>query len=276
MESLFAYTDYRRYLRDQYAEWKLVDRHFSLRRLADDCGFKARDFLMRVMRGERNLSPAGAEKLSAYFGFSEKKSKYFRLLVLFNQARTLAEKEIHYGKLAEIGKHGAPQKLRRDRFESLSAWRSSALRSLMPVIDFRGDWKSVGRLLDPPVTGKQARDSVALLLRAGLLQRDARGRFSVTERALPPGDEVAALAVARFHKAAMDLAKGSLDRHPAAARDISGITMSISQESFRRIKSEIRAFRKKIMAIAGGDSDENLVYQLNLQFFPLTQAKGAP
>jgi uncharacterized protein (TIGR02147 family) len=274
MESLFAYTDYRRYLQDYYQEKKRINKHFSLRMLADRCGFKARDYLMRVMRGDRNLSPEGADKLSVLFQFSEKQAEYFKILIQFNQAPTTAEKENCYRRLSEIQKYGAHQKLRRDQFEYLSAWYHSALRSLLPVTEFRDDWEKAGRLLDPPITAKQARDSVELLLRLGLLHKDGRGRYSVAERALSTGDEVSSLAVAGFHKASMDLAKRSIDRHPSTSRDVSGITMSISQESFRRIKSEIRAFRKKIMSIAAGDSNEDLVYQLNLHFFPLTRAKG--
>jgi uncharacterized protein (TIGR02147 family) len=274
MESLFAYTDYRQYLSDYFAEKKRLNKHYSLRMLADRAGFKARDYLLRVMRGDRNLSRAGAEKLSQSFRFSEKQAEYFQALVLFNQALTTSEKELCYRQLAEIRKYGIHQKLRQDQFAYLSAWYHSALRSLLPVTDFLDDWDDLARRLDPPITPKQARDSVELLLRLGLLQKDAKGRYSVSQPALSTGDEVASVAVAGFHKATMELVKRSIDRHPHHARDISGITMSISREGFRRIKSEIRSFRKRIMSIASGDSGEDMVYQMNLHFIPLTRTRG--
>jgi uncharacterized protein (TIGR02147 family) len=274
MESLFAYTDYRRFLLDFFAEKKRANPRYSLRMLAERSGFKARDYLLRVMKGERNLSRAGAEQLSRFFRFSEKQEEYFQLLVQFNQADTGLEKEDLYRRLSEIQKYGAHQKLRQDQFEYLSAWYHSALRSLLPVLPGGEAWEETARLLDPPLTPKQARDSVELLLRLGLLERDGRGRYSVAHKALSTGDEVASVAVAGFHKATMDLAKRSIERHPAAARDISGVTMSISQSGFRRIKSEIQACRKRIMAIASQDSGEDMVYQLNLHFFPLTRMRG--
>lgn len=314
MESIFSYTDYRRYLLDFFAERKRLNKHFSLRMLAERSGFKARDYLMRVMRGDRNLSMEGAGKLSLFFRFSEKQEEYFRLLVQFNQASVLSEKEQCFLRMGEIRKYGAQQRLRQDQFEYLSAWYHSALRSLLPVLDpktlaapksgtgsapVKGgsaaadggpaaadgglaatdselDWEKLARLLDPPLTAKQARASVELLLRLGLLQRDGNGRYAVAEAALSTGDEVATLGVAGFHRATMDLAKRSIDRHPATARDISGITMSVSQEGFRRIKAELRAFRKKIQAIASADVDEDMVYQLNLHLIPLTRHQGAP
>ena len=274
MESVFSYTDYRSYLRDFFAEKKRINPRFSLRMLAERSGFKARDYLLRVMKGDRNLSRAGADQLSNFFRFSEKQAEYFRLLVQFNQADTGLEKEELYRRLAEIQKYGAHQRLRQDQFEYLSAWYHSAIRSLLPVLSPGGDWEETARLLDPPLTPKQARDSVELLLRLGLLERDGRGRYSVAHKALSTGDEVASIAVAGFHKATMDLAKRSIERHPSTARDISGVTMSVSQAGFQRIKSEIQACRKRVMAIASQDSGEDMVYQLNLHFFPLTRARG--
>ncbi|MEO6098473.1 MAG: TIGR02147 family protein [Fibrobacteria bacterium] len=280
MESLFSYTDYRRYLADFFAERKRLNKHFSLQMLADRSGFKARDYLMRVMRGDRNLSLEGIAKLSEFFRFSEKQTGYFRLLVQFNQAQTTAEKEQCYQQLSEIQKYGAHQRLRQDQFEYLTAWYHSALRSLMPVLAQKDlpagpdDWEKVAKLLDPPLTAKQARDSVDLLMRLGLLQRDEQGLYAVAEAALTTGDEVASLGVAAFHRATMELAKRSIDRHPPTARDISGITMSISQDGFRRIKSELRAFRKKVQAIASADMGEDMVYQLNLHLIPLTRHQG--
>jgi uncharacterized protein (TIGR02147 family) len=280
MEPLFAYTDYRRFLADWFVEKKRVNPRFSLRMLAERSGFKAKDYLLRVMRGDRNLSAEGVGKLSAFFRFSEKQAEYFSALVEFNQARDLPGKERSYARLAEVRKYGAHQRLRQDQFEYLTAWYHSALRSLLPVLEppLAGDgpeaWERLGKLMDPPVTAKQARDSTELLLRLGLLGRDARGRFTVQEPALTTGDEVAALGVAAFHRATMELAKRSIDKHPPASRDISGITMSISQDGFRRIKSELRAFRKRIQAIASADTAEDMVYQLNLHFIPLTRARG--
>jgi uncharacterized protein (TIGR02147 family) len=141
-------------------------------------------------------------------------------------------------------------------------------------MDCRDDWEAVGRLLDPPITARQARDSVELLLRLGLLERVAKGRYRVSQPALSTGDEVASLALAGFHKATLELARRSIDRHPAAGRDISGVTMSISRQGFDRIKSEIRAFRKRVMAIASEDREEDMVYQLNLHLIPLTKRRG--
>jgi uncharacterized protein (TIGR02147 family) len=276
METIFSYTDYRQYLRDYFQEKKQVNPSFSYRILAERCGFKARDYLMRVMNGQRNLSQAGTEQLSHYFKFSEKQAEYFLTLVRLNQAETTQEKEPLFAKLSEIQRYGKYQRIRQDQFAYLSSWHHIALRSLLPLLSKAesADPEKVGRLMDPVLTGKQVKDSIDLLLRLGLLNMDPRRGYTVGNMALTTGDEVASLSIAEFHKSTMDLARRSIDKHTAASRDISGLTMGVSQTGFTRIKKEIQAFRKRIMAIAMADSDEDMIYQLNLHFFPMSRNRG--
>jgi uncharacterized protein (TIGR02147 family) len=49
--------------------------------------------------------------------------------------------------------------------------------------------------------------------------------------------------------------------------------MSVSQNGFEKIKSELQAFRKKIISIAENDSGEDRVVQFNMQLFPLTKKR---
>jgi uncharacterized protein (TIGR02147 family) len=276
METVFSYTDYRLYLRDYFQEKKLANPSFSYRILAERSGFKARDYLMRVMNGQRNLSHTGADQLSKYFKFSEKQAEYFLTLIRFNQAETTQDKEPLFAKLSEIQRYGKHQRIRQDQFAYLSSWHHIALRSLLPLLTKAesSDAEKVGRLMDPVLTGKQVKDSIELLLRLGLLNKEPKSGYTVGDMALTTGDEVTSLSVAEFHKSAMDLARRSIDKHSAASRDISGLTMGVSQEGFTRIKSEIQAFRKRIMAIAMADSGEDMIYQLNLHLFPFSRNRG--
>jgi uncharacterized protein (TIGR02147 family) len=273
MDSIFAYTDYCKYLKDYFQESKRTKRYFSLKKFADKAGFKARDYILRVMNGQRNLSKSGIFMLSQAMSFSEKETEYFENLVGFNQARTNREKDYYYRKVSAVKKHSRYQKLRKDQYEYFSNWYHPVIRSLLPVMDFKDDFKKLGKFLDPPITAKQAKDSVNLLLGLGLLKRSASGKYSVSSLAVTTGDEVVSLAVANFHKKIMDLAKQSIDTHDPANRDISSVTMSLSKEGFVKIKSELQAFRKKVMAIASADSGEDRAVQLSSHLFPMSKTR---
>ncbi|NLE02572.1 MAG: DUF4423 domain-containing protein [Fibrobacter sp.] len=144
---------------------------------------------------------------------------------------------------------------------------------MLPVINFNNKYEEIGRFFDPPLSPKQVKQSIELLLRLGLLKKESSGRYSATSTAITTGDEVKQVGLAAFHKSCLQLAIRSLYAHPQARRDISGVTLSISQKAFEQIKEEISAFRKKIMTIAHEDSDEDTVYQFNLQLFPLTHTR---
>ena len=49
------------------------------------------------------------------------------------------------------------------------------------------------------------------------------------------------------------------------------MTFGVSEEAYQRITKEIADFRRRITAIAMQDTDENRIYRLNVQLFPLTK-----
>lgn len=273
MESLFAYTDYRAYLKDYFAHKKAQNSNFSLKIIADRAGFKARDYFWRVMNGTRNLSQSGCFKLSEAVQLSEKETEYFINLVSFNQAETPREKEFFYLKMSDICKHGKQQKLRNDQFEYFSEWYYSALRSLLPVVNFNNDYTAIGKFLSPPLSAAQVEKAITFLLDLKLLERDDSGNYRVAASQLSAGEEVTSVATMRFHKQTLDLARQALETSPCDERDITGVTMSLSRQGFEKIRDEIAALRKKVMSIAEQDCNEDQVFQLNLHLFRLSKRK---
>jgi uncharacterized protein (TIGR02147 family) len=273
MNSIFFYTDYRVFLKDYFVQKKSENKGFSLRVISDRAGFKARDYILRVMNNERNLSQSGIFMLSRALRLSAKESDYFLNLVGFNQSKIPSEKEFFYKRMSDICKYGRHQKLRQDQYDFFSEWYYSALRSLLPVIDFKDDFAEIGRFLDPPLSPGQVKKAVELLLQLGLLNRDKNGRYTVSIPAVTAGDEVTSVALLHFHRQSLDLAKRAVERYPAEHRDISGVTMSLSRVGFEKLKAEIQDFRKRVMLIAEQDSNEEGVFQLNLQFYPLSKRK---
>jgi len=273
MDSLFSYTDYRRFLRDYFNEKKLGNTAFSLKILADRAGFKARDYLLRVMNGSRNLSQSGVCMLSQALGLSEKEADYFANLVGFNQAKIPREKEFFYNKMSTTRKYGHHQRLRSDQFESLSEWYYCAIRSLLPVMDFKDDFAALARSLDPPISAAQAKKAVEVLLRLGLIQCKTPGKYESAVPAMTTGDEVSSVALMRFHRQSLDLARRALEVYPSSKRDVSGVTMSLSETGYEKVRDEIRRFRKRVMDIASADCAEDAIFQLNLQLFPLSKRK---
>jgi uncharacterized protein (TIGR02147 family) len=57
-----------------------------------------------------------------------------------------------------------------------------------------------------------------------------------------------------------------------AERQISSITVAISNQGLERLKAMIDGFRKELLAAANEDTDKERVMQINFQIFPLTKS----
>ncbi|MGE5671257.1 MAG: TIGR02147 family protein [Fibrobacterota bacterium] len=275
MNDIYSYTNYRQYLQDFFVSKKKQNSRFSLKVFADKAGFKARDHILRVMNGQSNISYEGGRKLGLAMDLSEKELDYFSTMILFNQAKTGDAREHYFDKLSSVCKATDISRLRQDQYSYFAEWYVSALRSFLPLFNFDNDYAAIGRFFDPPISAPQVRKAIELLEQLGLLSVDKNGKYSVASLSVSTGDEVKSLALASFHRQSLELAIRSINKTQPESRDISGVTMSVSQNGFEQIKREIQAFRKKIMSIAENDRAEDRVVQCNIQLFPLTKTRRA-
>ncbi len=94
MKKLFDYSNYREYLNDLYHSQKEKTTFFSYQYFANKIGFKSKDFIYRVIRGQRNLSRTSCFLISNALKHTDEEAKYFDNLVALNQSKS--EKERQY------------------------------------------------------------------------------------------------------------------------------------------------------------------------------------
>ena len=73
----------------------------------------------------------------------------------------------------------------------------------------------------------------------------------------------------------MRIAAGSIERFTAAERDISSVTVAVSDETVRVMQEKLQRFRRELLELAELDRQPQRVMQLNLQFFPLSKTFSA-
>lgn len=272
--SVWEYTDYRRYLLDTYQRRKATHRWFSYGVLAQKAGFKARDFLLRVMRGERSLGPDSAQKLAEALDLRKHETEYFLRLVDYNQSRTDAEREIAWNRLQHALRRSrnpsAPRLLTDIHREVLSRWHHLAIRSLLEMRPDSGDWAELGRQLRPSQTAATVKRSVKLLNDAGLVAKGRDGLWRATETSLATPAEVANPALRRFYRDCLHLAERSLEDVPAEERNITGVTLGISARTYKLVVERLASLRQEVALLAESDADADRVVQLQLSLFPLS------
>jgi uncharacterized protein (TIGR02147 family) len=271
--SVFDYTDYRRFLKAYYEHQKRKNPAFSYRYFALKAKVNSSGLLKNVIDGKRGLGRGLIVRCAEAMKLKKKEAEYFECLVDFNEARTVEEKRIFFERLLALRKPEAHQ-VQASQFEFYSKWYYSAIREWIGIAPFRGDHAALARSLDPAIRPEQAEKAVRVLEELGLIVKDPQGRYRQAQPLVTTGPEVESLSVAQYQIACMDLAKEAFDRHAAPTRDLSTLTLSLSEEGFAALKEEIVSFRKKLLALERGFQGPDRVYQLNMQFFPLTKLPG--
>lgn len=272
MKSVYEYLEYRGFLKDFYEEQKERHGFFSYRYFGDKVGIDP-SYLLKVMLRSRHLSEKSITRVSGFCGLSGNEAEYFHALVHFGKARSQKEGKLLFEKLLSLRYVNSRCLLER-QYEYFRTWYHPVVRSVLEYFDFKGDFALLGRQLSPQISAKEARASVQLLEKLDLIRRCDDGRYRLTDTAITTGEEWRSPAITAFQEETIRLSRESIDRHDRSLRDVSTITMNISTEEFEEIRERITEFRRSIITFVNERPDSDRTYQLNIQFFPLTNIKG--
>jgi uncharacterized protein (TIGR02147 family) len=150
-------------------------------------------------------------------------------------------------------------------------WYYIAIRELMTTPYFREDAEWIASRLNPSVSADEVRVALNHLESLGMVKRSTDGKLKVEQNWVSTGDEVKSVLVREFHKNMIEQGKGSMENVVSQLRDISALTFGVSQDNVIKLKELLSLFRKELLAISEQNLDPNLIYQLNLQLFPLSK-----
>jgi uncharacterized protein (TIGR02147 family) len=271
MKKIFEYTNFRSYLKDFYEFKKKSREGYTFRDFSAQAGMNSSSWLMHLIKGTKNLSNETTLKVAKVLGLTYEESQYFELLVHFTQSKSNDVRDYFYKKMLAFKRTLNIVELRDEQYDYYTKWYHPVVRSLVSKVAFGDNYAQLARKLVPRITAAEAKKSVQLLERLGLIKKDGSGRWVQTAAVVSTGDEVMSLNVVNYHKQVSKLAEGAFDRSSQESRDISALTMGIGKEDFLRIKAKVQAFRKEIMEIAANAENPDRVYQMNFQFFPVSE-----
>lgn len=269
MRSLFDYTDYRRYLIDFLEAKKSEGGPWSHRYLQQKLGVKSAGYISNVLSGKKNMSDEIAHKISELVDLKKREQEYFLALVGFNQSGTIEERNRYFRILREFSL-GRSAHLTPERHSLFKHWYHVALVELIQCPGAGIDPEALAKMLHPNPGIAAVRDALVDLEEWGFIQRQ-QTRFVRTEPTLTTGDDIQSLAVANFQKETIDLAREAMDRFDLDERDVSCLTLALSEESLQKLKQEIRNFRKKLLLLSEEDLSCDRVMQCNFQIYPVAQ-----
>jgi uncharacterized protein (TIGR02147 family) len=275
---VFGYLDYRAYLKAHYQATKAQRPSYSFRLFSKLAGLRSPNFLKLVIDGQRNLSTESVERFSAAIGHDAAEAEFFGDLVAFNQAESLADKNRAFERIAASRRFRNARRIDGDLFAYLSHWYNPAIRELAARADFNEDPRWIASQLQPRISPAQAADAMQLLLSLGLLVRDLEtGSILRGEPTLTTEHEVQSLGAKAFHRQMIERAAESMETVPREQRDLAALTVCISAATAAKVKERIHQFQEAMAELCDADQQGDVVYQLNLQWFPLSRsAEEAP
>lgn len=272
MPDIFAYTSYARYLRDFYSEKKAANPKYSYTILSRKAGFKSRSNLIEISLSKAPLSHLRVFQVARALELEPAQSEYFVALVHFNNSTSLKEREFHLDRMGALAGKAPGRLIGEGQFAYFSEWYHPVVRELACMPAFKGDFAALAKSVRPPITLKQAKESLELLLKLELLEKTAQGRYRQADGSIQTADELTSYIILRYQRENLRLSEAALDGVEPEDRDVSTFTAGVSRACFLAVKKEIQAFRKHLSKLVDKDRGSDRVYQLNLQFFPVSAA----
>lgn len=272
--ALMDYFDYREYLKDYIAYRRRIGDSITNRSFASAVGISSSSWLTTVLNGKKGITPRTVNAISCYLKHNEWERDYFKMLVDFDQAKTIDKRNQCFSVLKQhLLKRGLyfVRILDAEKYEYYSKWYYTAVRSIMGMISLGDEYERIARLVSPAISINQAKKSVELLKGLGLIVKNDQGFYELKNKAITTGTNVRSLSIANFQRETMRLGSEAIDRYEHSVRNITSLSIGISEENYRKIVAMLAELRKTIVDLANNDQNADRVYQVNFQIFPLSK-----
>lgn len=287
---IFEYINYRLYLKDLYAYLKKETpglNHLAINRqlggsknlLSDNKGSGvSRSYFSNILSGKTNI---GGDKIDAFtkiFKLKNIEKKYFRTMVLYNQAKTDDDRDYFFQQIAILNK--TPQKIVTiDQCDYYSSWYHSVIRAVLDLIDFKDDYQKLAKMIIPSITVKQAKESIRLLTRLKLVDKNEKGYFKPTNTAIIHDPKVSKTLINQYQLSTFNhiMKILSIDENKRDDKDFrcNTMTVSASQKGIEKISQKLMETRNEIRSIVAQDIlPAEKVFQVNLTYFAMTKGKN--
>lgn len=271
---IFRYADGRQFLADWW-EWKKSTSPRTSFRSFGQRADSSPSLLKDVLEGRRRLTPETSLKFGKAMHLGDREKSYLAALATFAGARSPEARNEAFAELTRLRHQSFVRYLDPHQYTAWTWWYHMAVRELAGISGFQEDPAWIAGALEPQIRPREASKALQDLLDLELLRRDESGRLVAADPAISSEYEVPNMVVRHFNQQMIQLALTAAERIPAEHREISGLTLGLSQECYDRIKERIRMFKQEMLAMVLADQrPSTLVAQLNFQLFPLARSPG--
>ena len=236
--------------------------NYSLRAYARDALMNA-STLSQILKGKRSLPLKDAERLVQRLNLDGIERTRFMESVM--RTKTSLDE-------IKINEVDARPILDDTYYQVIAEWEHYALLELFELTNFSLKTDTVASKLQ--ISNDRAQEVLDNLVQAKLIKVNPNGSYGRLLGDFKTTEDVSMKALRDSHTETLEMAMDKLDVD-IALRDYSSATYAIDLEKISEVKTIIREFRMKMGALLkpGNKTD---IYQLSIQFFPLTNPANSP
>lgn len=274
--SVFRYTSAKQFLLDSLDYKKKKNPQFSVRQWAKKMGLQSHTLLTLLIQGKRPLRVKHAKFLSLGLGLSMKENLFFQTLIQYEAASSIEEKELCKMWLVEQnpGQDFTTREL--DEFSVISDWIHMAILGASRLKDFDGKPETLKNRIGSKTSVHEIRSAMNRMMEMGLLEKQADGNLWPAYQRITNKDDVANAGARKYHQQVIELAKNAIEEQGVTEREYQSLSIAIRKEDLDLAKEMIKKFRMQFVQALGLQTREaDELYQLNVQFFRLTESPAA-
>lgn len=271
---LTGYSNYRTYFEDLYQLAKNSFEKYSYIRFAEDLNLGPSNIIFTIIRGSRKLMFKHVRSVSDALGLDAGERKFFASLVRLQNSNNMSDRIQDYDALLDVAGNRQKKSESKDAILFFSAWHHVLVFEALELFPEGASPQLLAKQFRVPISTTEIRESLELLSHMGLLEVRENLYFK-KQKHLSTGGKVPGFGVIRFHLKMLELARECLGpEFSPEERNVSSVTLAVSETGSQKILETIGEFRKRIFAIANEEHSAEKLVQVNFQFFPILEAKN--
>jgi uncharacterized protein (TIGR02147 family) len=274
LPDIFSYLSYAEWLSAAFVALQAQDSAITHRSFSQACGYRSSGAMALVMGGRRRLSSDGAQRIADALRLTNAEREHLLLMIGFEQAEDFEVRASLLEKMSAARRFSERWSGTLHAYRFYSHWSLPVLRELVALPDFQEDPAWVQRRVHGKLSRKEIREALDLLEQDGYLERGEDGRLRQTRAIIATTSELQSDVLKQHQREMMTLAGEALDSQPRERRDMRVMTVAISHNQAAKIKARLTLLQKELLAIVEEDEPIEEVYQLNVQWFALTDSVG--
>lgn len=256
-------------LKNELERRKRVNNNYSLRSFARFLNLDS-GVLSAILKNKRRLPKDKINYISERLKLEEEEKKYFiksllseqklkskkSIALIKNQSTEWSLKDSHFVEENELTK------------KILSEWEYFAFLSLMDTVRFKNDIKWISRRLS--ILPERVEKIINDLLEVNIIKKVSDNELIKSKANVYTTHAVTSEAIKQSHREGLIKAKEKIDEVALSQRSYSSMTLSFNPNKMEEARNLIKEFRRQFSEILEKPNDGTEVYQLAIQFFPLT------